>query len=447
MRQIFKYLMSHPPCRVGRLVLSILIWVLAGCNHRQTNPSATYLPSSPIPQKTTNATPSSWTPHPALQSGSPIQINSMHMFDSNTGWAIESTGHIVRTQDGGNTWRDVTPTQDVYQKGGFFALDLNTAWATPNLCMQNDCLDSHPASTRIWHTTDGGAIWKPSQALCLGWSSDCGYYMDVGAQYSFPDAMQFLNERAGWLILSVNSLMFQDRYRLFQTVDGGHTWRHLMGSGGNEGPLTSDITGIAYQDMQTGWLGTNDMYGAMEPSHTWSIYKTQDGGHTWGPEQDAKSIELPVPPNLPDDFTQKMVGCGVVEVSAIPPDVVDLTFHCSVYKDYVPRGPDYYYHFHSVDGGQTWRSWRDIGAAKFIDSNLGWRLVPGSGQSNFLQKTADGGLTWTTLRILDWQRADFDFVNDQAGWAIASNGDTRSLWQTYDSGKSWSELHPIVEAR
>ncbi len=443
-----------------RLLLVIFILLLAGCDTAQTSPQASpipaYLPSLPntkrpvvstldnvIPTRTTiGVTPSlqpTEKPDPLLRSGQPINIITIHMFDFNTGWGIESTGHIVRTRDGGNTWKDATPAQGVYQDGGFFALDANNAWATPNSCVEDTC-DSPPLAAAIWHTTDGGETWEPSRVLCLG--GDCGYEMDVSARFYYPKAMQFLNENVGWVIVSVDFLMNQDRYRIFRTVDGGMNWEFIIGS--YTGPTTTNATGIAYQDMQTGWLGTNNMGGPMEPSHDWTINKTNDGGHTWGADNKADSIELPPPMNLPDDFARKTVGCGVEKVSTIPQDGVDLTFYCSVYKNYAPAGPDYYFHFHSADGGQTWRSWQEIGVAEFINPNLGWRLYPSSGQSNLLQHTVDGGLIWTTIKIVTWQNAQFNFINEQVGWAIVTSGIRNTLVHTIDAGKKWMELKPLV---
>ncbi len=43
------------------------------------------------------------TPLPALGAGQPITLISLNMLDTQTGWGIESAGHIVRTTDSGST--------------------------------------------------------------------------------------------------------------------------------------------------------------------------------------------------------------------------------------------------------------------------------------------------------------------------------------------------------
>ena len=81
------------------------------------SPSRTPVPY--IPASTT-------TPLPALQAGQPLTLTSLRMIDLRTGWATEASGHILRTTDGGSSWRDVTPPDGIYQAANFFALDAIT---------------------------------------------------------------------------------------------------------------------------------------------------------------------------------------------------------------------------------------------------------------------------------------------------------------------------------
>jgi hypothetical protein len=157
------------------------------------------------------------TPIPAIETGTAITLTSLHMFDETTGWGVESTGHIVRTNDGGSSWRDVTPPQgQFYQKGGLISLDADTAWAVPRLCVEG-CYPA-PETAAVWRTSDGGQTWQSSQVLNL--IND-----EVPSiQCLFLIALQFPNPQTGWLLMEVDRYMNGSTVELFRTTDSGLTW-------------------------------------------------------------------------------------------------------------------------------------------------------------------------------------------------------------------------------
>jgi photosystem II stability/assembly factor-like uncharacterized protein len=375
------------------------------------------------------------------------------MFDKTSGWGVEATGHIVRTTDGGSSWQDVTPPLGQYESGGFFARNANTAWATPYqpICFTFNCPPG-PKSTVIWRTADGGRTWQPSRTLCLG--GDCGYDYYASPEYLETIALQFVNENTGWMLVTVAHFTYQDHYRVYRTIDGGENWKMVSDSGRER---VFEATGLAFQDDRTGWFGSSEVDGDTTPSADWSIHRTRDAGVTW------ETVKLPPPANLPANFTGHTVWCGAKNVSVIPPQVVDLTISCKVYlEDAGPdKRPHYNFHYHSLDGGQTWRSWQfignkyyfldgnwhntwqSIGNMSFVDAAQGWRLFsPDPARPNQLQKTTDGGLNWVDVKEVAWQSAQFDFITGQVGWAIVSNGNATALVGTRDGGKTWVDLSP-----
>src|SRR6185503_13054651 len=107
------------------------------------------------------AAPVESTPAPYPDTPSPAEINaplvespalvSIQFLNELDGWGVTET-QIVRTNDGGITWYNVTPTE--VTEAGYsvdtFVLDNNHVW------MQLADLDNFPNSGSLYRTTDGG---------------------------------------------------------------------------------------------------------------------------------------------------------------------------------------------------------------------------------------------------------------------------------------------------
>ena len=406
---------------------------------------------SPIPTLPSAILWPTHTPIPGLPAGQPVKLTSIRMIDANTGWAFEKNRRILHTVDGGNTWQDVTPPEGSnYSEGGFFALDADTAWATPDLwlCFGNDC-----TFATVWRTDNGGATWV-SSPLCLNVSASCSYNFDVVTRYYFARQMQFVNKNTGWLLVSVASWMKQDRYRIYHTTDGGIHWEFTIDN--LQGPSVAGAPGLAFLDEKNGWFAINQVGGAEDPAPNWYAYKTTDAGKTW------QKTELPAPSPLPAEFNGRVYWCGARKVDIIQPEIVDLMFICRVYEQ-ASDSLAFYFRFHSFDGGENWNSWlsknwyywySEKGASSysifegndsFLNAQIGWRLYPlGEGQNSQLQQTTDGGQTWKTVKTVAWQTAQFDFVSEQIGWAIVNSAKATALVHTIDGGQTWEVIKPII---
>jgi photosystem II stability/assembly factor-like uncharacterized protein len=378
------------------------------------------------------------TPVPTLLPGEKIVLTWIDMRPAGAGWAIEASGKIVHTRDGGSTWKDVTPTPDRYVPGGFFALDAQRAWATPFVGggMYSVASSTSPRGATLWHTTDGGASWQPSPALCL--SGLCGAYYDVSPAFIDPLALQFLDESHGWMLLNVEHHMFQDRYRVFRTTDGGSTWEFL--SDNMTGPMAMAVTGLAFQDDRTGWLGVDQMGGAASPSADWGLYRSGDGGKTW------QYRDAPAPQALPPGTSPSSLWCGTSSLNFLPPSTLDTTVVCTTFDYSSPAPyPYYYFHFHSPDGGASWRSWQATGAVDFASARVGWRIEdPGVGQVKQLQQTLDGGATWSTVDRVAWPQTQLDFLDNLEGWGLVGSGEEAVIVHSLDGGRSWSQVVPLA---
>ena len=129
-------------------VLCLCSLMLAGCGsvtpRNQPTPALVSPSLSPtaVPLSTMTATPTeeiypTFTPAPtltaipSLEAGQALTLTNIYMSDEQSGWGIDVSDHIVHTDDGGHTWKDVTPPSGAYRDAGFFALDEDIAWATP----------------------------------------------------------------------------------------------------------------------------------------------------------------------------------------------------------------------------------------------------------------------------------------------------------------------------
>jgi len=431
--------------------IAMLVMILTACNPampatqildpatRTEMPSASLTPiilTSTISPAATEETYPTYTPAPTstaiatLSPGESVALTSLHMSDELDGWGIDSREHILHTTDGGHTWKDVTPQSGGYRDSGFFALDADTAWATPyqQACYTAEC-SPKPNNATVWHTSDGGDNWQ-EQHICLQ-DQDCGFNFDVFAGYYYPIALHFSDAKVGWLLVTVEHLMHQARYRVYRTTDGGAHWSPVIDN--MSGPWVMSVTGLAFQDEQTGWLSTSQIDGATDPIADWSIYQSTDTGLTWN------EFPLPVPDPLPETFAGNAAWCGAMGVALIRPEILGVTIYCRVYTN--PMS-EYEFYFYSADGGQQWTSWLKTGDVEFIDPNVGWRSTFDNDAYD-LERTRDGGQTWTKLKTVSW-KGDLEFVNEQAGWAIAADRATSALVRTTDGGQTWEELKPIV---
>ena len=102
------------------------------------------------------------TPIARLDPDTLILITYIQMITAERGWGIGGLGgnsdHVFRTNDGGQSWMDVTPAEPVPEETdpsksvvGYF-LNPMTGW----VAYYEDSTDPSPVRFRVWGTTDGG---------------------------------------------------------------------------------------------------------------------------------------------------------------------------------------------------------------------------------------------------------------------------------------------------
>jgi photosystem II stability/assembly factor-like uncharacterized protein len=167
-------------------------------------------------------------------------------------WASGADSSVLRTTDGGLTWKKLAVTTDKLDFRDIDAIDARTAYVLS--------IGNGPAS-RIYKTTDAGATWT------LQFKNE-----DPKAFY---DAMSFWDRDHGIVIGD----SIDGQFCIMTTENGGRTWVRVPPSAlppalENEGAFAASGTNIALFGKSLAWIGT----GAGAKAR---ILSTADRGRTW----------------------------------------------------------------------------------------------------------------------------------------------------------------------
>jgi photosystem II stability/assembly factor-like uncharacterized protein len=385
--------------------------------------SPTATPGSPI---------SSFMPLPGLLPGQQVTISYIDMIDEDNGWAIggeqDPGDRVLRTNDSGHTWQDITPpylsgneNAPGKLKNAFF-LDTTSAWVIVYYLPQSDPPEGFQQHFATWRTQDGGLNWTVSEPvdlfIALLGPNDSQIY-----DPSPPPFMQFLDTDHGWtLIRDSRPGMFKYFVWMYKTRDGGQHWIKVFDP--DSGLLQMGIkTGMIFADQETGWSTTE-----LEPVGMPFFRHTTDGGNNW------EEIWLPAPEVDPDLVEHPWCG------NQHSPHLFSPTSGMLVVDCLIPEGTvqpaDILYA--TVDNGQNWRSDPYPGGTLLmLNPSVGWAL------SRDIYQTIDGGQTWEKLKTVNWD-GQFDFVSERSGFAVARAEDRVVLVRTFNAGRTWEILEPVL---
>lgn len=352
----------------------------------------------------------------------PLQIHTLTMIDENHGWSVGTAGwgpdHILLTDDGARSWRDVTPSvhlpdgrDEAWATATF--LDASHAWA-----FYGDMLNRHCSlPIQVWHTSDAGATWQRSQALVLG---ALPVFTLLGKS--------FVDNETGWLFAAVGCMADPGQRALFRTVDGGENWETLplLAMPGDGSLLATGGWKVEFADQRTGMAASRDPM--LEPFVLW----TNDGGLTW------LRGELPAPtwsPDFFDTYFAEKGGCTNVDTQLISDQSAVVLVEC------LKAGDDRAL-YRTGDGGQTWEAFRvpsEVGSPEFLDPSTGWLF------GHVIYSTRDGGQSWLKVSEVDWSGYGFMFISPMLGWAIAAEPAYPGMYEyavvhTTDGARTWQKL-------
>jgi len=386
-----------------RTTLIVLILVFAGSS---CGSSSTSSPEVPTPE----ATPALLldTPSP-VESIAPIvsdpQLFSIQFISSLDGWGITET-EVVRTDDGGETWNNVTPDglTDVGYSTVRDFLDANHAWLL--IVDQNN----FPFGGTLYATEDGGNTWTIS---ATPFSS--GY-------------MKFLDADNGWMMADLGSGAGSMAVAVYQTTNGGSTWtRTFTNNTDDEGASDTLPRGGIKQlfvplNMDTAWIG-----GVVYETGTVYLYRTDAGGEFW------YKINL----ELPEEASKGELSVLQVKLISDSQGFLAVRFSTTDKIEILL--------FFTTDAGTTWT----LAPERLM--GLGFVEAPSATEviyyfADQFQITKDAGNTFETItpdRSFGDTVLGMSFVSASTGWVLTfdENGH-RSLYKTADGAKTWSVLVP-----
>ena len=388
------------------LIVCALVVVLSSCNISVTSFPATPTPTventeiPPTPYPDTPAPPA--IAAPLIESPALLEIQ---FFNELEGWGITGT-YIVRTNDGGITWYNVTPpdVEEIGSSVGVFILDQDHAW------VQEPDFNNFPNNGLLYHTADGGLTWTVSSTPFSGGD------------------LSFIDEENGWMLADLGVGAGSNAVAVFQTTDGGATWAQTYTNDPNLpdaddslplGGLKSDLMPL---NMQTAWVG-----GVIYSPGTVYLFRTDDGGRNWSP------VNL----ELPDGAENFELGIDRDQMQLVSASDGFLALRMSGDATQTVL-------YVTNDGGETWTLTPTVilgaGASDFLSAE---EAVIYNGEQFYV--TRDAARTWTTVSpdiVFGDSFATMDFVDPNNGWIITVADDQRSLYRTHDGGATWLPVAP-----
>ena len=307
-------------------------------------------------------------------SGVTARLRGVSAVSDRVAWASGSGSTVLRTTDGGATWRKLTVTSETLDFRDVDAINAQTAYILS--------IGNGPAS-RIYKTTDAGATWT------MQFKSD--------DEKVFLDAMSFWDADHGIVFGdSVDGKLY-----ILLTDNGGRTWTRVPPASlppalEGEGAFAASGTNIALFGKTHAWIGT----GAGAKAR---VLHTADRGRTW---------------QVADTPLAAGQSSGIFSIA----------FRDE--KHGIVAGGDYRKEQEAVDnlaitddGGVTWKLVKGLSGFRSVVA-----YVPGMNKPALVALGPSGGdyslyvgLTWTRLEGPGFDT--FSFVpRKSTGWAAGANG-------------------------
>ncbi|MGI5379603.1 WD40/YVTN/BNR-like repeat-containing protein [Streptomyces sp. CA-251387] len=309
-------------------------------------------------------------------SGRPeVRFRGLAAVSRDTAWLAGTQGTVLRTTDGGATWRNVSPPG----AGELQFRDVEAFDARRAVVL---AIGEGEAS-RVYRTDDGGATWTES-------------FRNTDAR-AFYDCMTFFDRRHGLAM----SDPVDGRFRILSTSDGGRSWK-VLPSAGMPAALEGEA-GFAASGQCLVSSGPKDVWLATGGAARARVLHSRDRGLTW------TAADTPIPAGDP--------ARGVFALA-----FRDRTHGLAVGGDYRPDQTSPQAAAHTGDGGAGWQP----AATPVTAYRSGVAWLPHSRTTALAvgptgtDLTTDGGRTWRTVDTGSYDTVDCPA--DLGCWAAGEKG-------------------------
>lgn len=282
-------------------------------------------------------------------------------------WVSGDKGAVIRTTDGGKTWRRIAPSgaADVDFRD-IEAVDDRTAFLLGS---------GEGPKSRIYKTTDGGASW-----MLLTTNLE---------PKGFWDCMSFWDSTHGIILGDP----VDGRFTIMTTSDGA-TWQKIKGPSANkdEGAFAASGTCVFTRGTREAWFGTGGVGGAR-------VFHSEDGGQTWSV---AKT-----------PMRHDSASAGIFSVA-----FSDSLHGVAVGGDYMKPAVSAGTMATTSDGGQAWTAGSLPGyRSSVVYAGVEIWISTGTSGSDW---SRDGTKTWQA-----WTTEGFNAFNN--GWGVGASGKIAKL--------------------
>ncbi|MFF1277349.1 WD40/YVTN/BNR-like repeat-containing protein [Streptomyces marokkonensis] len=304
-----------------------------------------------------------------------VRFRGLSAVSRDTAWVAGSLGTVLRTTDGGGSWRNVSPPG----AGELQFRDIEAFDARRAVVL---AIGEGEAS-RVYRTDDGGATWTES-------------FRNTDAR-AFYDCLTFFDHRHGLAM----SDPVDGRFRILSTRDGGRSWTVLPDSG--MPPALEGEAGFAASGQCLVSSGPKDAWLATGGAARARVLHSADRGRTW------TVTDTPIPGGDP--------ARGVFALA-----FRDRAHGLAVGGDFRPGQASPDAAARTADAGRTWRpagapppAYRS-GVAWLPHSRTAALAVGPTGTD----LTTDAGRTWRTVDTGSYDTVDC--TPDHGCWAAGEKG-------------------------
>lgn len=309
----------------------------------------------------------------AQTSGVSVTLRNVKVVNENVVWACGSSGTVIKTVNGGTSWRLLTPTVSTATNYTVESFDTTTAWVTGTV--------GGSANVTIWKTTDGGTTWNSQYNNPTGFGDGVKFFdSNNGVYFGDPDPWPSGN------------------WELLTTSNGGTVWNRVPRTNFPPADSVNEEYGAACAMETFGnivWFGA---YSAVAGTPN-RIYKSTDKGLNWT-----------VAGYNPASGTSGSHYMAFRDAN----NGINVSLSGSMAQ--------------TTDGGTNWTVTNLAPQAfRFITNIAGFNSYIAVGSTGLATYTTDGGANWTTMTTgVTGHLYSVDAIAN-AAWAVGATGTVLKL--------------------